>query len=56
MKSPKSPIDRRPFRSKAEHQNEQSLEANYGRLAIPELIAALQLMPTAAAEQPAVKG
>ncbi|HZP18601.1 MAG TPA: hypothetical protein VFB16_00180 [Bauldia sp.] len=41
MKTPKNPADIRPFRSKAEHENEEALEAKYRRLAIPEVVAAL---------------
>jgi len=37
----KNPIDHRPFRSKAEHLQEEQLEAQYRGLAIPELLAAL---------------
>jgi hypothetical protein len=39
--SKKNPIDRRPFRSKAEQLLEKQLEAHYRGLAIPELRAAL---------------
>ena len=34
-------IDLRPFRAKAEHR-EDTLQAHYRRLAIPEVVAALQ--------------
>jgi hypothetical protein len=37
----KSPIDRRPFRSKAEREREEALEAQYRNVAIPEVVAAL---------------
>ncbi len=37
----KSPIDRRPFRSKAEREREEALEAQYRSVAIPEVVAAL---------------
>ena len=40
----KSPIDLRPFRSKAEHEREQSLESRYRNVAIPELVAVLVQM------------
>jgi len=36
-----NPIDRRPFRSKAEHLLDKHLEAQYRGLAIPEIVAAL---------------
>ena len=35
-------IDHRPFQSKADCQRRDSLEAQYGKLAIPEVVAALQ--------------
>jgi hypothetical protein len=35
-------IDRRPFQSKADCEREDSLKARYGKLAIPEVVAALQ--------------
>lgn len=38
----KSPIDVRPFRSKAEREREQSLESQYRSVAIPELAAVLR--------------
>jgi hypothetical protein len=40
----KSPIDLRPFRSKADHEREQSLESRYRNVAIPELVAILVQM------------
>jgi hypothetical protein len=39
--TPKTPIDLRPFRSKAEDQNEQSLQSQYRTIAIPEVVAAV---------------
>ncbi len=36
------PVDQRPFRSKADHAREQTLEAQYRRLAIREVVAAVQ--------------
>ncbi len=41
MTAKQNPIDRRPFRSKAEHLLEKHLEAQYRGLAIPEILAAL---------------
>ena len=41
MTQAKSPIDRRPFRSKAEREREEALEAQYRSVAIPEVVAAL---------------
>ena len=41
MTAKQNPIDRRPFRSKAEHLLEKHLEAQYRGLAIPEIVAAL---------------
>jgi hypothetical protein len=35
-------IDQRPFRSKADHEREVALQMKYNRLAIPEVVAALQ--------------
>jgi hypothetical protein len=36
----KHPVDQRPFKSRADLEREQALEAHYGRLAIPEVVAA----------------
>ncbi len=41
MTSKQNPVDRRPFRSKAEHLLEKHLEAQYRGLAIPEIVAVL---------------
>ena len=41
MTAKKNPIDHRPFRSKAEHLQEEQLEARYRGLAIREILAAL---------------
>jgi hypothetical protein len=49
----KNPIDRRPFRSKADQQNETVLESKYRGVAIPSVIAALALRKEAAPQQPA---
>jgi hypothetical protein len=38
----KSPVDQRPFQSKADREREVSLEAKYLNVAIPELAAALK--------------
>jgi hypothetical protein len=38
---PQSLIDRRPFQSKADREREEALEAQYRRVAIPEVVAAL---------------
>jgi hypothetical protein len=35
-------IDQRPFRSKADREREVALQTKYQRLAIPEVVAALQ--------------
>ena len=35
-------IDQRPFRSKADREREVALQTKYNRLAIPEVVAALQ--------------
>jgi hypothetical protein len=43
----KNPIDRRPFRSKADHQTETALENQYRGVAIPSVIAALELRKAA---------
>jgi hypothetical protein len=40
--SSKNPIDLRPFRSRVELEREQALEAQYRRLAIPEVVAAIR--------------
>lgn len=41
-----SPLDQRPFRSRAEHDRQDSLESKYRNVAIPGLVAALrQLAP-----------
>lgn len=37
-----TPIDQRPFRSKADQEREMALQTKYQRLAIPEVVAALQ--------------
>jgi hypothetical protein len=37
---PKHPVDQRPFKSRSDLEREQALEAHYGRLAIPEVVAA----------------
>jgi hypothetical protein len=39
----KSPIDLRPFRSKSDQEREAALQARYHNLAIPEVVAALQI-------------
>lgn len=41
MTQAKSPIDRRPFRSKADHEREDALQAQYRSVAIREVVAAL---------------
>jgi hypothetical protein len=49
-----NPIDRRPFRSKADHQTETRLESQYRGVAIPSVTAALVLKKiVVAAERPA---
>jgi hypothetical protein len=40
----KSPIDLRPFKSKADHEREQALEAQYRSLGNAELLAVLDLL------------
>lgn len=47
----KNPIDRRPFRSKADHQTETNLESQYRGVAIPSVIAALELQKIVAAAE-----
>jgi hypothetical protein len=46
----KKAIDLRPFRSKADWEREDSLKAHYRRLAIPEVVAAVQQSATRPAE------
>ncbi len=41
MTIPQSPIDRRPFRSKAECLREDTLQTRYRNVAIPDVVAAL---------------
>ncbi len=43
MKTHQNHIDRRPFRSKAEQEREVALDAQYQRLALPAVVAAVQL-------------
>ena len=43
MTDHKTPIDRRPFRSKSDQEREMALQARYHNLAIPEVVAALQV-------------
>lgn len=46
MTAKQSPLDQRPFRSRAEHDRQDSLESKYRNVAIPGLVAALrQLAP-----------
>jgi hypothetical protein len=45
-----SPIDTRPFQAKATLERQESLEAQYGQLAIDEVVAALRQI-RAAGEQ-----
>lgn len=40
--TPKNPTDRRPFQPRAELERERALEARYGRLAIREVLAAVE--------------
>jgi hypothetical protein len=47
----KTQIDQRPFRSKADQQREVALQTQYHNLAIPAVVAALQV-----AARPAVAG
>ena len=42
MKRHQHPIDLRPFRSKAERAREQTLEAHYRNVAIPDVVAVIQ--------------
>ncbi len=42
MKKHQTQIDQRPFRSKAEREREVALHAQYQRLAIPAVVAAIQ--------------
>jgi hypothetical protein len=39
----KTQIDQRPFRSKSDQEREVALQAQYHSLAIPEVVAALQI-------------
>jgi hypothetical protein len=39
----KTQIDQRPFRSKSDQQREVALQTQYHNLAIPEVVAALQV-------------
>jgi hypothetical protein len=39
----KTQIDQRPFRSKSDQQREVALQTQYHNLAIPEVVAALQI-------------
>ena len=43
-----APIDARPFQARAERQNQEALEARYGRIAIDEVAAALHHLKAAA--------
>ena len=40
----KTQIDQRPFRSKSDQQREVALQTQYHNLAIPEVVAALQIV------------
>ena len=42
MSTLRKPIDSRPFQSRAARERVAALEAQYGSLAIPEVVAALQ--------------
>ncbi|WP_421724461.1 hypothetical protein [Bauldia sp.] len=42
MTLPKNPIDRRPFRSKAECQRSDALQNQYRNVAIPDVVATLR--------------
>jgi hypothetical protein len=48
-----SPIDRRPFQSKAKLEQQESLVARYGAIAIPELAAAIKPAAEQAVAAPA---
>lgn len=51
----KTPIDNRPFQARAVLEQQQMLEALYGRIAIDEVAAALQhVKPTELKPQPTV--
>lgn len=43
MTNHKTPIDLRPFRSKSDQEREMALQARYHNLAIPEVVAVLQI-------------
>lgn len=43
MTDHKTPIDQRPFRSKSDQEREMALQTRYHNLAIPEVVAALQI-------------
>lgn len=44
----KSPADQRPFQARAALERQQALEAQYGRIAIDEIVAALHHLRAAA--------
>ncbi len=46
-----SPIDNRPFQAKAKLENQQSLVAQYGAVAIPEVAEALHHMKVRVEEE-----
>jgi hypothetical protein len=48
VKSAKSPVDLRPFRSKADSESDLKLERKYRKLAIPCLVAVVELAKTKA--------
>jgi hypothetical protein len=49
----KNPIDRRPFKSKADQQMQMALEKQYRGVAIPQVVAVLESRKAAAATQQA---
>ncbi len=51
MTRTKSPVDSRPFLSKAKLQNQEALEARYGRIAIQDVADALHHMRPAGDRQ-----
>lgn len=52
----KNPIDRRPFRSKAEQQTQTALEEQYRGVAIPQLVAVLAARKAVAVAEGKARG
>ncbi len=56
MATPQNPIDRRPFRSKADHELQYALESHYRGVAIPEVVAILESRKAMSEDRRAVRG